>query len=136
MLEFDPYSYAVHEDPYPVYKRLRDEAPAYWNERLGFWALSRHADVLAAFKEPLRFSSAGGVSLERPRSPIPRRSRSSSPWTRRATTVPQPGLEGVHARHRRARVPHPTLTSEYIDRFIDAPLRFHRRLLGQAADGR
>jgi cytochrome P450 len=65
MLEFDPYSYAVHEDPYPVYKRLRDEAPAYWNERLRFWALSRHADVLAAFKEPLRFSSAGGVSLER-----------------------------------------------------------------------
>jgi cytochrome P450 len=65
MLEFDPYSYAVHEDPYPVYKRLRDEAPAYRNERLGFWALSRHADVLAAFKEPLRFSSAGGVALER-----------------------------------------------------------------------
>jgi hypothetical protein len=31
MLEFDPYSYAVHEDPYPVYKRLRDEAPAYRN---------------------------------------------------------------------------------------------------------
>ena len=64
-VEFDPYSYEVHEDPYPVYRRLRDEAPAYRNERLGFWALSRHADVLAAFKEPLRFSSAGGVSLER-----------------------------------------------------------------------
>jgi len=65
MVEFDPFSYEVHEDPYPFYRRLRDEAPAYWNERLGFWALSRHADVLAAFKEPLRFSSAGGVSLER-----------------------------------------------------------------------
>jgi cytochrome P450 len=65
MLDFDPYSYDVHEDPYPIYKRLRDEAPAYWNERLRFWALSRHADVLAAFKDPVRFSSAGGVSLER-----------------------------------------------------------------------
>ena len=65
MLEFDPYSYDVHEDPYPIYKRLRDEAPAYWNDRLGFWALSRHADVLAGFKDPVRFSSAGGVSLER-----------------------------------------------------------------------
>jgi cytochrome P450 len=65
MLEFDPFSYEVHEDPYPFYRRLRDEAPAYWNERLEFWALSRHADVLAAFKEPLRFSSASGVSLER-----------------------------------------------------------------------
>jgi cytochrome P450 len=65
MWEFDPFSYEVHEDPYPFYRRLRDEFPAYWNERLEFWALSRHADVLAAFKEPLRFSSAFGVSLER-----------------------------------------------------------------------
>jgi cytochrome P450 len=65
MWEFDPFSYEVHEDPYPFYRRLRDEFPAYWNERLEFWALSRHADVLAAFKEPIRFSSAAGVSLER-----------------------------------------------------------------------
>jgi hypothetical protein len=64
-VEFDPYAYEVHEDPYPYYRRLRDEAPAYWNERLGFWAISRHADVLAAFKDPVRFSSAGGVALER-----------------------------------------------------------------------
>jgi hypothetical protein len=65
VLEFDPYSYEVHEDPYPFYRRLRDEAPVYWNERVGFWALSRHADVLAAFKDPVRYSNAGGVSLER-----------------------------------------------------------------------
>src|SRR5262245_55813001 len=65
MVEFDPYSYEVHEDPYPFYKRLRDEAPAYWNERVKFWALSRHADVLAAFKDSARYSNAGGVSLER-----------------------------------------------------------------------
>jgi hypothetical protein len=65
VVEYDPYVYQVHEDPYPVYRALRDEAPVYRNQALGFWALSRHADVLAAFKEPLRFSSAGGVSLER-----------------------------------------------------------------------
>jgi len=64
-VEFDPYSYAIHEDPYPTYRRLRAEAPLYRNERLEFWALSRHADVLAAFKEPLLFSNAQGVSLER-----------------------------------------------------------------------
>ncbi len=64
-VEFDPFSYAIHDDPYPVYRRLRDEAPAYRNERLGFWALSRYGDVLAAFKEPLLFSNAQGVSLER-----------------------------------------------------------------------
>lgn len=63
-LDFDPYAYVVHEDPYPIYARLRAEAPAYWNERLGFWALSRHADVLNGFKEWTRFSSRNGVSLD------------------------------------------------------------------------
>ena len=63
-LVYSPYDYAIHEDPYPTYARLRDEAPLYRNEELGFWALSRHADVLAAYKDTERFSSAMGVSLE------------------------------------------------------------------------
>lgn len=61
---FDPFDYALHEDPYPVYHRLRAEAPLYRNERLGFWALSRHADVKAAFRDCERFSSRNGVSLD------------------------------------------------------------------------
>lgn len=65
MAEFDPYSYAIHEDPYPVYKWMRDEAPVYRNDRLEFWALSRYADVLAGFKETALFSNEQGVSLER-----------------------------------------------------------------------
>ncbi|HEY8153588.1 MAG TPA: cytochrome P450 [Myxococcota bacterium] len=64
MVEYDPYVYQVHEDPYPVYRALRDEAPVYRNEALGFWALSRHADVLAAFKDVETFSSRHGVSLD------------------------------------------------------------------------
>jgi len=64
MVEFDPYAWAVHEDPYPVYRRLRDEAPCSHHERIGFFALSRHADVLAAFLDPERFSSREGVALE------------------------------------------------------------------------
>jgi cytochrome P450 len=48
-----------------VYRELREEAPAYRNDALGFWALSRHADVLAALKDASRFSNAGGVSLDR-----------------------------------------------------------------------
>jgi cytochrome P450 len=63
-LDFDPYAYEVHEDPYPIYARLRAEAPAYRNERLGFWALSRHADVLQGFKDWQRFSNRHGVSLD------------------------------------------------------------------------
>lgn len=63
-IRFSPYDYEVHEDPYPLYARLRDEAPLYRNDDLDFWALSRHADVAAAFRDPVRFSSANGVSLD------------------------------------------------------------------------
>jgi cytochrome P450 len=66
MFEFDPYSWEFHEDPYPVYKRLRDEHPLYHNERLGFWAVSRYDDVLAAFKNTEHLSNARGVSLDAP----------------------------------------------------------------------
>ena len=61
---YSPFDYAVHEDPYPFYARLRDEAPLYRNDELGFWALSRHADVSAAFRDHATFSNSHGVSLE------------------------------------------------------------------------
>jgi cytochrome P450 len=60
----DPYDYEFHEDPYPYYKRLRDEAPLYRNENLGFWALSRHQDVLAGFRNSTTLSNREGVSLD------------------------------------------------------------------------
>jgi cytochrome P450 len=63
-VHYSPYDYAIHEDPYPTYARLRAEAPLYHNAELGFWALSRHEDVTAAFRDTARFSSASGVSLE------------------------------------------------------------------------
>lgn len=63
-LTYSPYAYEIHEDPYPTYARLRDEAPLYRNEEMGFWALSRHADVNAAFRDSGRFSSSHGVSLD------------------------------------------------------------------------
>ncbi|NLV78151.1 MAG: cytochrome P450 [Rhodococcus sp.] len=61
---FDPYDYGFHEDPYPTYRRLREEAPLYRNRELDFWAVSRHADVVAAFRDNARLSSANGVSLD------------------------------------------------------------------------
>jgi cytochrome P450 len=63
-LTYSPYAYEIHEDPYPVYARLRAEAPVYRNDELDFWALSRHVDVLAAFRNLDGFSNAHGVSLE------------------------------------------------------------------------
>jgi cytochrome P450 len=61
---YSPYAYDIHEDPYPVYARLRAEAPVYRNDELDFWALSRHQDVLAAFRNVDGFSNSYGVSLD------------------------------------------------------------------------
>jgi len=63
-LSYSPYDYAIHEDPYPTYARLRAEAPVFYNEELDFFAFSRHADVLAAFRDVDRYSNAYGVSLD------------------------------------------------------------------------
>jgi cytochrome P450 len=63
-LTYSPYDYAIHEDPYPTYARLRAEAPVFYNEELDFFAYSRHADVLAAFRDVDRYSNAYGVSLD------------------------------------------------------------------------
>jgi cytochrome P450 len=63
-VSFSPYDYQVQDDPYPVYARLRAEAPLYRNDELDFWALSRHEDVAAAFRDPVQFSNANGVSID------------------------------------------------------------------------
>jgi hypothetical protein len=62
--QYSPYDYQIHEDPYPTYARLREEAPLYRNDDLDFWALSRHDDVLAAFRNPAQLSNRFGVSLD------------------------------------------------------------------------
>ena len=63
-LGLDPYDYDFHEDPYPYYKRLRDEAPLYHNEERGFWAVSRHRDVHQGFRNSSTLSNRDGVSLD------------------------------------------------------------------------
>jgi cytochrome P450 len=63
-LYYDPYDVEIDRDPYPTYRRLRDEAPLYYNERHDFWGLSRFADVDAALKDVRRLSSAKGDILE------------------------------------------------------------------------
>lgn len=63
-VEYNPYDYAIHEDPYPTYARMRSEAPLYRNEDKNFWALSRHADVAMAFRDSDTYSSSHGVSLD------------------------------------------------------------------------
>ena len=61
---FDPYDYATQDDPYPAYAWLRANAPLYENTEQGFWALSRHADIVAAFRSEGTFSNKMGVTLD------------------------------------------------------------------------
>jgi cytochrome P450 len=63
-VRYDPFSYEIHEDPYPIYRRLRDEAPAYVDPTEGFYALSRYADVHRALHDHETFSSGRGFLLE------------------------------------------------------------------------
>ncbi|KUI28998.1 cytochrome P450 [Mycobacterium sp. GA-2829] len=60
---FDPFSEEYFNEPWEIYRRMREEAPVYYNEELDFYALSRHADVAAAFKDYQTFSSAYGLDL-------------------------------------------------------------------------
>ena len=63
-LYYDPYSFEIDEDPYPYFKRLRDEAPLYYNEKYNFYALSRYDDIDRASKDWQTYSSARGTVLE------------------------------------------------------------------------
>jgi cytochrome P450 len=62
-LVFDPFSEAFFNDPYETYARMREEAPVYYSEEYDFYALTRHKDVEAAYKDYETFSSARGVDL-------------------------------------------------------------------------
>jgi cytochrome P450 len=70
-MEYDPTSWKIQEDPYPVYRWLREEAPVYHHERLRFWALSRFEDVWNATLDWKTFTSTHGPTLEDPKSPLP-----------------------------------------------------------------
>jgi cytochrome P450 len=63
-VDFDPFSDDFFNDPFNTYRRLRDEAPVYHNEKYGFWALSRYEDVEPAMKDCQTYSSARGITLD------------------------------------------------------------------------
>lgn len=63
-VSYDPYDPVIDVDPHETWRRLRDEAPLYRNERLGFYALSRYDDVLAGLLDWATYSSSRGTLLE------------------------------------------------------------------------
>ncbi|OCB17622.1 cytochrome P450 [Mycobacterium intracellulare] len=63
-VRFDPYDVGLIADPYPMFARLRDEAPLYYNAEFDFYAVSRYADVSKALVDHETYSSARGAILE------------------------------------------------------------------------
>lgn len=61
---YDPYDAVINTDPYPVFRRLREEAPLYYNEKHDFYAVSRFEDVERGLTDKDTFSSARGSVLE------------------------------------------------------------------------
>jgi cytochrome P450 len=61
---YDPYDPEIYADPFPVFRRLREEAPLYYNENHNFYALSRFDDVEKGLVDHSTFSSAKGGVLE------------------------------------------------------------------------
>jgi cytochrome P450 len=61
---YDPYDFEIDSDPYPVWKRLRDEQPLYFNERYDFYAVSRFDDVDRCSRDWETYISGKGTLLE------------------------------------------------------------------------
>jgi cytochrome P450 len=61
---YDPYDFEIDADPYPIWKRLRDERPLYYNERYDFFALSRFEDVERCSVDWETYISGKGTVLE------------------------------------------------------------------------
>ena len=63
-IHYNPFTFETQHNPYPAYRRMRDEAPVFRHPELGFYALTRYADVMAAHLDAATFISSNGVTLE------------------------------------------------------------------------
>jgi hypothetical protein len=62
-VRFDPYDPVLHQDPYPVYRRLRDEFPVHYEPDKDFFTLSRWEDVFSALQQPETWCSGQGIAV-------------------------------------------------------------------------
>jgi hypothetical protein len=87
-LYYDPYDVEIDTDPYPVWKRMRDEAPLYYNEKFDFFAVSRFDDVEKGLVDARRYISGRGGHAHLRGPADPHHSQ-------------EPAVAGVHAPARR-----------------------------------
>ena len=71
-LYYDPFDFDIDDDPYPIWRRMRDEAPLYRNDKYNFYALSRHDDVSRELHNWDTYRSGKGTTCLLYTSPSPR----------------------------------------------------------------
>lgn len=64
VFRFDPYSPEVDANPFPYYRRLRDEYPCFWSEEARMWVFSRYADIFTTLNDWRTWSSAKGNLMD------------------------------------------------------------------------
>jgi cytochrome P450 len=87
-IDYNPYDFHITADPYPVFRRLREQEPLYYNSTHEFYALSRFADVDAALVDYVTYSSARGAILEL--------IKANAPVPSGVLVYEDPPLHGVH----------------------------------------
>ncbi|KHO24250.1 cytochrome P450 [Mycolicibacterium setense] len=63
-LYYDPFDFAIDDNPYPIWRRMRQEAPLYFNDKYNFYALSRYDDVAAALPDWQTYRSGRGTTAD------------------------------------------------------------------------
>ncbi|MGV0785553.1 cytochrome P450 [Mycolicibacterium sp. XJ2] len=63
-LYYDPFDFDIDDDPYPIWKRMRDEAPLYYNDKYNFYALSRYDDVAQGLHDWDTYRSGKGTTMD------------------------------------------------------------------------
>lgn len=63
-LYYDPFDFEIDDDPYPIWKRMRDEAPLYHNDKYDFYALSRYDDVAKGLHDWDTYRSGKGTTID------------------------------------------------------------------------
>jgi cytochrome P450 len=86
---WDPWDYDLHADPHPTWRRMREEAPLYRNDRHDFWALTRFQDVLDVLVDWKTYSSARGDVIEVIRG-------GEVPESARSLIAEDPPMHGLH----------------------------------------
>lgn len=61
---YDPFDFDIDDDPYPIWRRLRDEAPLYYNDKYDFYALSRYEDVSRGLMNFDTYRSGRGTTMD------------------------------------------------------------------------